>query len=116
MLPIFQQEGHYNYAKEGFNVISQNLIFSDRKRTELKWSRTVNVHGRRGHNIPIELHFEHLNRRLKCMIGNLHSNVQPSSIERVAKALGVVHHVCEVFQSEAGAAINKNIPIIRFRL
>ena len=47
------------------------------------------------------LYMEHLNRRLKYMIGNLSSNACPSSIQRVAKSLKVVNEICEVFKSQA---------------
>ena len=107
MLPVFQQSGHYNYAKEAFLLLAQSLTLSDRKVTELKWSRTVNVHGRVGCNIPVDLHMEHLNRRLKNMIGNLGSNVHCSAIERVAKSLGVVDAVCRTFETESEASVNK---------
>ena len=45
MLPVFQQSGHYNYAKEAFILLAQSHFLSERKVTELKWNRTVNVHG-----------------------------------------------------------------------
>ena len=50
---------------------------------------------------------EHLNHRLKSMMGNLHSNAKPSAIIRVAKLLSLVEHVCQAFQAEAGATPNK---------
>ena len=100
LLPVFQQEGHYNYASEAFTLISQTKLLSERKLTELKWSRTVNMQGRKGQNIPIDLYMEHLNRRLKCMIGNLSSNACPSSIQRVAKSLKVVNEICEVLKAK----------------
>ena len=107
MLPVFQQSGHYNYAKEAFLLLAQSHTLSDRKVTELKWSRTVNVHGRVGCNIPVDLHMEHLNQRLKSMIGNLGSNVHCSAIERIAKSLGVVDTVCRTFEAESEAPVNK---------
>ena len=107
LVPIFRQEGHHNYAKEGFLLLAQANLLSERKVTELKWSRTVNMHGRQGCNIPIDLFVEHMNRRLKNMIGNLQSNANPSTIQRVAKSLGVVKHVCEVFRKEAEVSENK---------
>lgn len=48
LLPLFQQEGHYNYSKEAFNLIVQSLVLSPRKACELKWSCTVNTQGRKG--------------------------------------------------------------------
>ena len=74
LLPIFHQEKHYNYAKEAFILLAQIQFFSEQKVTELRWSCAVNTHGWKGHNIPCDLHLEHLNCRLKCMIGNLGSN------------------------------------------
>lgn len=106
LLPIFQQEGHYNYANEAFTLISQTKLLSERKLTEVKWSRTVNTQGRQGQNIPIDLYMEHLNHRLKFMIGNLSANARPS-IQRVAKSLKVVHEICEIFQNEADVKENK---------
>ena len=43
---IFKETGHSNYAKEGFLMLSQSVLLSPRKDTEMKWSRTVNTHGR----------------------------------------------------------------------
>ena len=107
LLPIFQQEGHYNYAKEAFLIIANSKTLSERQSTELLWSRTVNTHGRQGCNIPFDLHMEHLNRRLKYMIENLGPNAQPRAIERVAKSLGIVSHVCQIFEVEAEVTGNK---------
>ena len=47
-IPIFKQEKHYNYAKEAVSLIIQTQVMSPRKVAQLKWSRTVNVHGRVG--------------------------------------------------------------------
>ena len=107
LLPIFQQKGRFNYAKEAFLLIAQTNYLSERKITELKWSRTVNTHGRLGKNIPIDLYMEHLNRQLKYMMGNLHSNINPMSIQRVAKSLGTVHNICETFSKQAEVPANK---------
>ena len=38
---------------------------------QLKWSRTINVHGRAGKNIPADLHMEHLNRVCNGAISGL---------------------------------------------
>jgi len=107
LLPIFQQQGHYNYAKEAFILLAQTKFLSERKATELKWSRTVNTTGRVGRNIPCDLHMEHLNRRLKYLIGNLGPNASSKAIERAAKSLGVVHQVCQQFEEQAGVTVNK---------
>ena len=60
----------------------------------------MNTHGREGHNIPCDLHNEHLNRRMKIILRNLQSNVQISTILRAAKTIGIVQNICNVFQKE----------------
>ena len=107
LIPIFYQKKHYNYAKEGFHLLLQSVILSERKITELKWSRTVNVYGCQGCNIPIDLFMEHMNRRLKFMMGNLHSNATAMTIQRIAKSLDVVKQVCQTFQKETEVSENK---------
>jgi len=71
---IFQQERHFNYAKEGLTLTIQSQILSERKIEELKWSRTVNTSGQEGHNIACDLYMEHLNRRIKMMMADIGSN------------------------------------------
>ena len=82
-------------------LISQTKLLSEQKLTELKWSCTVNMQGRKGQNTPINLYMEHLNRRLKYMIDNLSSNACPSSIQCVAKFLKVVNEICDIVKSLA---------------
>lgn len=86
----------------------QTQLLSPRKIAELKWNRCINTVGRKGCNIPCDLHMEHLNKRLKMMIGNLGANVAPSSVQRVAKSLGVVHAVCANFERDLELKPNKN--------
>ena len=81
LLPVFKQERHHNYAKEAFKLILQSKVLSPRKLSELKWSRTINTHGKAGHNVPCDLHMEHLNRRLKRCIRSAGSNIYPKAIE-----------------------------------
>ena len=43
---------------------------------------------------------EHLNRQLKSVIGSMGSNIQPTTIANVARAMGVVYDICSVFEKE----------------
>jgi len=97
MAAIFRHEKHYNYSNEAFNLVAQTLLLSPRQLSELKWSRTVNTSGRIGRNIPVDLHMEHLNRRLIIMMRNLGSNISPGTSQRAAKALAVVDIICSQF-------------------
>ena len=70
------------------------------------WSRFINTQGRKGKNIPCDLHLEHLNRCLKDSLRNLHSNIKPKSVVRAAKAIGVVHHICNLFEKDITAKVS----------
>ena len=107
MTAIFKQTGHNNYAKEGFLMLAQSAILSSRQSAELKWSRTVNTHGCAGNNIPVDLHMEHLNRRMKDMMRGLGSNITPESVQRASKALGVIEAVCTNFEKSSNVTLNK---------
>lgn len=103
LLLLFKAKNHRNYAKEAIILLSHyHCLLSERLAAQLKWSRFINVKGRRGCNISCDLHLEHLNRRLKDMITNLRSNTFDSAIHRAAKSIGVVHQVCSLFDEQSG--------------
>ena len=76
--------------QEAFLLMAQTLLLSPRKVCDLKWNRTVNTTGQIGKNVPVDLHMEHLNRRLKIMIRSLGANVSPNIVKRASKALAIV--------------------------
>lgn len=47
----------------------------------------MNMHGKAGKNVPIDLHMEHLNRMFKDAIDRLGPNTIDASLERTGKAL-----------------------------
>ena len=74
----------------------------------MKWSRPVNTHGQAGHNIPVDLHLEHLNRRLKGMLHGLGSNITPESVQRTSRALGMIKAVCTNFEEVSNITPTKD--------
>ena len=52
-----------NYSIEAFSLLVQHTFM--RMKMQLQWSRTVNIHGRPGKNIPSDLFMEYLNRDCK---------------------------------------------------
>ena len=50
--------------------------------------------------MPCDLLMEHLNRRLKNMVGNMGGNVLPQTIVKAAKPPGPIQHVCSVFEGQ----------------
>ena len=59
--------------------------------------------------MPCDLYLEHLNRRLKFIITRMESNIQPSSIIRAARAIGVVNQICQTFRDEMSVQSTSDI-------
>lgn len=75
LLPLFKANNHKNYAIEAANLLTQyHYIFPPRQAQQLLWSRFINATGKAGHNIPCDLHMEHLNRLCKSAIKMLGVN------------------------------------------
>ena len=99
-LLVFKNSGRKNYSTEALNLLLQEqYILSERQKLQLKWGRFINTHGRQGCNVPCDLHMEHLNRRLKCIMRNMGANLTTKSITVAAKSISIVNNVCEVFES-----------------
>ena len=103
MLLYFKYANHFNYQKEAFLLLaSVNAAASPKIASQLKWSRTVNTRGGLGHNIPIDLHMEHLNRNVKDYVANLGANVAEDTIVQSGKSLGGIMAVCSQFDHDNG--------------
>ena len=75
MLLIFRASNKIKYSLEAFNLLAQyHFIFSERMAHQLIWSRTINVHGKPGRNVPCDLHMEHLNKKCKQAVSHLGGN------------------------------------------
>lgn len=82
LLLVFKATGRRKYSIQAATLLFQyEYLFSERKRHQLLWSRTVNVHGK---NIAMDLHMEHLNCELKTSIS---ANVAENTIKRVGLCL-----------------------------
>ena len=101
LVVIFWNSGRTNYSTEALNMLYQHdYQFSPRHAAQLLWRRCVNVHGRRGKNVPADLHLEHLNRMVKDAIRGLGSNQTEHAITRVGKALGTIFPVLNQFDQD----------------
>ena len=56
MLLLFKASNRRNYAVEAANLLMDEQLYPKRLRSQLQWSRFVNVKGRQGCNIPLDLH------------------------------------------------------------
>ena len=97
---FFKASERTNYSIEAFTLLAQEkYLLSPRMAMQLKWSRTINVHGRPGKNIPGDLHMEHLNRECKEAISGLGANITEKSIQRIGKCLGRVKSTLQQYDS-----------------
>ena len=72
------------------------------------WGRLINSEGGPGHNIPAELHIEHLNRLLKGTVSHLGAKKTPQAIVRAGKALGVLRDILEEFDKVTVGQVTSN--------
>lgn len=103
LLPIFKSSGRKNYSIEALQMLNQvEFTLTRRESAELIWNRFVNTHGhgRKGRNIPCDLHMEHINRLCKDAVYGLQANKTASAIVRVGKSLGPLSHLLEQFDKE----------------
>jgi len=88
-----------NYSIEALNLFLQvNHVLSPRQAAQVKWCRTVNTTNLKGNNIPMDLHLEHLNRRVKTTLRNIGSNVTDKSVKLAAESVGIVNAICHVLK------------------
>lgn len=103
MLLYFFSSGHNKYALEAFNLLADvHSAASPRLAHQIMWSRTVNTQGRPGHNVPVDLHMEHLNRCLKDSIIGLGANVTENTVVQSSKSLRGVLDVCTNINQACG--------------
>ena len=101
MLSMFVSSARTNYAIESMHLLMQNdYLLSQRESAELIWSRSINVHGCPGRNIPNDLQMEHLNRICKGSIKGLGPTKTAKCITRVGKALGTIVPILDNFDED----------------
>ena len=101
MLPIFSASGSRNYACEAANLLIQHsYTLPPRLAQQLLWSRFVNVYGRPGRNVPVDMHMEHLNKIAKGAISFLGSNKSEKAIARIGQSIGTLSPVLDNFDED----------------
>jgi L1 cell adhesion molecule like protein len=108
MLLLFKANNKRKYAIQAATLLLQyHFLFNERMKQQLMWSRTVNVHGKVGKNIPMDLYMEHLNRELKSACSNLGSNITESNIQRVGFCLRKLIEIKSNFDEVTNIPIDK---------
>lgn len=68
---------------------------------QLKWNRFVNTHGGPGHNLPCDLHNEHVNKLLKEIIRNMGANLKEEALTRAARSVTLLRTITSTFDKES---------------
>ena len=106
-LLLFKAARREKYSVEAFNLLVQyHFIFTERMKMQLLWSRTINVHGKRGRNIPMDLQMEHFNRECKGAIGHLRASITEKSVQRVGKCLKQFTDITHNFDQCTGVIVH----------
>ena len=85
---IFMAAGRTKYTIEAFHFMCQRyFLFSERQVKQLLYSRFVNIRGMPHHNIPADLHMEHLNHTVKTAVSHSNAARIERSIIRAGKCI-----------------------------
>lgn len=100
-LMYFTYARHKNYQHEAFHTLSLvSATASPRIASQITWGRVVNVNGGVGHNVPLDLHMEHLNRTVKDYVASLGANVAERSILQCGKSVGGIKTITDQFDKQ----------------
>ena len=102
-LLYFHFARHHNYANEAVRMLSAvYALATPRVAAQITWSRVINTRGLAGHNIPVDLHNEHLNRALKQAVSGLGANIAKQTILQCGRSLDGLLKVNKSFDEEHG--------------
>ena len=103
MMLIFRAYKHSKYAFAALQLFFYSTcLLSERLSHLLKWNRTVNNKGGKGHNISLDLRLEHLNNLLKEMLKCLGVNVTQKSAQRCSEAISALEEILRNMDTELG--------------
>lgn len=85
----------YHHTKYAFTVLKLliRIQCQPERAFDLTWQRFVNTSGKKGRNISLDLHLEHLNNFLKEQLKNLRSNLNEKQATRISRAMGPMHEL-----------------------
>lgn len=102
-LLFYKAYGHSSYAYSTFLLtVQMNATLSPQIAHNLMWNRFWNTRGGKGHNIPLDLHLEHLNGFLKSFLKGLGPNLNEISAARISRSLGVFKQMMAGTDKELG--------------
>ena len=101
LLMHFYCDRRTKYAWEALKLQFQLATLPPSLSLQLKWGRFVNTHGGEGHNIPCDLHNEHLNKLFKDIVHSMGSNLTEHSMRRAARSVTSLCKIRDAFDTES---------------
>ena len=102
LLPHFKVADRRKYALEALQLQFQmQATLSPHQAHQLMWNRFINTNGGLGHNIPCDLHNEHVNKLVKSIIKNQGSNFTEVALQRAARSVTTLESICHQFDQQA---------------
>ena len=96
-LPRFRCSNRTNYSV-AFNLLFEyEYTMTPRMKQQMMWEHTVNVRGKPGRNVSMDLHMEHINKECKQAMGSLGSNVGDKAVSRIGQSIGELMKVTQQF-------------------
>ena len=93
-------ERRTKYALEALRLQFQLATLPPYHVHQLTWGRFVNTHGGLGHNIPCDLHNEHVNKLFKEIISNMGANFTEEASTRAARSVSSLERIAKIFDNE----------------
>ena len=101
MLLYFHSANHSNYVKEA--IVQQVMVSAAATHcvaAQITWSHVVNIKGKPGGNVPVDLHNKHLNCVVKTAIANVGANVSTNSILQCGRSLKALVSILQNFDEQ----------------
>ena len=102
LLLHFRDGGRTKYAWEALRLLFQLNQLSPSLAHQLKWGRFINTKGGAGHNIPCDLHNEHINRTIKDIVNNMGGSLTEQAVRRAGQSVTMIHHIACNFDRQSG--------------
>ena len=96
----FHANKRYKYALEALRIQFQLKILPPHLVHSLTWGRFINTHGGSGHNIPCDLHNEHVNKLFKNAIGCMGANFTEQASTCMAQSITTLDKIVTNFDKQ----------------
>ena len=96
----FHAERRTKYALEALRLQFQLATLPPYLVHQLTLERFANTHGGLGHNIPCDLHNEHINKLFKEIITNMGAKFTEEASTRAARSVSSLAKIAKIFDSE----------------